>query len=138
MKRNSLIAAIIAVLFITLASFSLEAKNSRPGECLTCQLDATYLIVPGQRGFYQLTDEEGGTDKAFGRKCPAIVSGLEVSEQADGRFTPIRNDDGTITVCVTVFRPATKGGSFDKCAVAYGSRYVGGFDIIQPGDLTGF
>jgi len=140
--------------FIAMGSGMAGAKDrSAPADCIGCALDAGYSLAVGQNGFYQLRDSEGGVDynafgqlEPFGRKVPAVVSGLQYVRNPDGSIFVdengkqhlLRDASGTIVVCVTVFRPATKGGTFDVCGADYGSRVPGGFDIRQPADLVGF
>ncbi len=156
MKKFLLITAIVA-----LAGFlagdkirnQVQAKD-RTSEAVQAaqQIDGSYNLLPGQRGYYQLRDSEGGVSfnsygqlVPFGRKVPAYVAGLEFEHNLDGSlatndrggFIPRRGPDGTIVVCVHVLRPADKGGSFDVCGAEYGSREPGGFDIVQVEDLRG-
>jgi len=157
MKRHTITAVLIAATLILFASFVPQsrsnAKTKAGAECSTCDLDATYRLVTGQRGFYQLTDEEGGVDfnqfnqlEPGGRKVPAVLNALQFERNEDGSLvfsergglTPVRDKDGTIVVCVHVLRPANKGGAFDRCDAVYGSRGAGGFDIVQAADLVGF
>ncbi len=152
-RLRPMLLAAIAIALLWAATPQLAKDKTQPAGCASCELDTSYSLLIGQRGFYQLADEEGGVSfnqfgqlEPGGRKVPAFIAAVEFVRNKDGSLvfnergglSPLRDASGTIVVCVHVLRPANKGGSFDRCDAAYGSREAGGFDIVQPADLTGF
>jgi hypothetical protein len=143
---------LVVAVFVVPRTEGAKSDKGKPA-CILCEIDSAYSLTTGQRGFYQLTDEEGGVGfnqfgqlEPGGRKVPAVVSALQYKRNEDGslaltedgRLQLVRDESGNIVVCVQVARPGPKGGTFDRCGAVYGSREPGGFDIPQPADKVGF
>ena len=86
------------------------------------QIDDDISDVVGKRVYYQLTDEQGGSDKPGGRK----VAGFVAQVYFDGR----RDSQGRLQSNIFV---AFDGG-FNVDAGQDSSRQLGTWDIFKDGD----
>jgi hypothetical protein len=156
-----LVFATIAVVAPTPHNVSAQAPEAG---CAANALQCGAQPLIGKEVMYQLTDDEGGITfnqfgqlEPFGRKVPAIITGLEFKRESDGslfmtdatqfndagiplngRISFLRSSGGQIVVCLHILRPANKGGAFDKCDVPLlKGREPGTADTIRSADLVG-
>ncbi len=121
---------VVAVLFTlsylhNLPTDKVSAQNE--GKAQAVSLDSGIAPLHGKRVFYQLTDEEGGTDEPDGRKTPAIIT---------FNYRGKRDGNGVLVSALFILRPGFRGGPFVKDEVpGDSSRSPGTWDTIHPGDL---
>ena len=89
------------------------------------EIDDDVSDVVGKRIYYQLTDEEGGSDEQGGRKRAAVIARVY--------FDNRRDDKGRKLTGVFVF----EGSGFGKDAPLDSSRTPGTWDIYKSGDSVG-
>lgn len=115
-------------------------KLKQAGDAITfADLDAGARLNVGKSVFYTPTTAEGCDATApQGCKYPAVITGVPTISQGDGRFTFYRTGEGHIAVHLVIFRPASKGGTFQKDYVGFTSSPIEGTcRSIQSEDLRG-
>lgn len=109
------------------AAFAQKVKQQ--GSSVTfADLDAGAQLNVGKRVFYTPTAEEGCDASApQGCKYPAVITGVPTRFNRDtGKWEFLRTPDNHIVVDLTIFRPASKGGTFDKGGVGFTSSPIEG------------
>ena len=117
-------AAIIRDIGVTFRYTAAMAKQLGSNAPNISEIDDDIADVCGKRVYYQLTDEEGGTDEPGGRKRAAVTTHI----YHDGR----RDPQGRKLTGIFVFA----GGGFEKDAPLDSSRQPGTWDIFHSGDIA--
>lgn len=117
------------------------AKSSQPKTTASWSTldDGGDELRVGQRVFYFLRDDEGGTDQAGGRKSVAIIRNPLISGDPSDPTTlhTIRDSENRRVVLLEVFPCVERQSFFTRAFSSAASREPGGFDVIQTGDTGG-
>jgi len=100
------------------------AKNQGSNAPNISEIDDDVSDVCGKRIYYQLTDEEGGTDEPGGRKRAAVTTHIHYDNR--------RDTQGRKLTGIFVFA----GSGFEKDAPLDSSRTPGTWDIYKSGDAV--
>ncbi len=104
----------------------IKQSSGKPASEVWNEIDSTTINVVGKRVYYQLTNEQGGTDNPGGRKSLAFV--------LDNKF--VRNSQGQNSNRLVVFPCVRDIGMFLTDAPLDSSRVPGTYDLAKEGDST--